>query len=92
MKIMRKLHILLLIMLSAITSSAFESAEIRINRPNGKNETKKVEMKEIQPDVFRVMIPVREIPRDCTTIDVVIFRYAGRLLYGIHPRQGIFQR
>ena len=71
MKIMRKLHILLLIMLSAITSSAFESAEIRINRPNGKNETKKVEMKEIQPDVFRVMIPVREIPRDCTTIDVV---------------------
>lgn len=68
---MKKLCLALLGAMCALGAYAFDTATLRIKYPNGKLEEKAVKMQDMGNNVYRVKVPVREIPRDALTIDVV---------------------
>lgn len=67
-KVMRNILLYLLFAVSACF--AFEPAQVEIKKIGGGVESKSVAAKEISKGVYRIQIPVRDIPRDTDTIAV----------------------
>ncbi len=60
----------------AVSAFAFDTATVRITMPDKKTTTRQVKMVKLAEkmggkEVYRVQIPVREIPRDALYIDVI---------------------
>ena len=77
--IMRKLLIFGVVAFAAVSAgaaSAFDSAVVRTTMQNGSVSSREIRMEKLAErfdgrDVYRVRVPVREIPRDARYIDIV---------------------
>ncbi len=67
----KKITLTILATMLAAVAFAFDTATVRIVMPNGKTQTKQIKLVEVEKDVYRAVVPVRDIPREALFVDVI---------------------